>query len=152
MEQKRKILPPVYLLLTLAAMSALHFWLPLLSTRTTAPPYSYGGIILIIFGIIIAAAAALSFNRAGTPVIPFEPSTALVTGGLYRYTRNPMYLGMVCVLIGTALLLGSLSAWLPIPVFIRIIRNNFILGEERFLEEIFGAQYLQYKSRVRRWL
>jgi protein-S-isoprenylcysteine O-methyltransferase Ste14 len=75
-----------------------------------------------------------------------------VTGGLYRYTRNPMYLGMVSVLIGAALLFGTLSAWLPIPVFVWIIHNNFIRVEERFLEGIFGGQYLQYKNKVRRWL
>jgi protein-S-isoprenylcysteine O-methyltransferase Ste14 len=150
MEQKRKILPPVYLLLTLAAMTALHYVLPL--AWIIAVPYSYSGLVLIILGIGIAATAAWSFNRAGTPVIPFEPSTAVVTGGLYKFTRNPMYLGMVLVLTGAASLFGTLSVWLPIPVFIWIIRNNFILGEEKFLEEIFGKRYTDYKSKVRRWL
>jgi protein-S-isoprenylcysteine O-methyltransferase Ste14 len=150
MEQKRRILPPVYLLLALAAMTALHHFAPLL--QLIAPPWSAAGVGFIVVGVIIAAAAAFSFRRAGTPVIPFEPSTALVTAGLYRFTRNPMYLGMVSVLIGAALLFGSLGAWLPVPAFILIIRNNFILGEERFLEEIFGAPYLEYKARIRRWL
>lgn len=150
MEKKRKILPPVYLLLSLAAMAGLHYFAPLL--RLIAPPWSAAGLGLIVAGVIIAAVAAFSFHRAGTPVIPFEPSTALVTGGMFRYTRNPMYLGMVFVLIGAALLFGSLSVWLPVPVFILIIRNNFILGEERFLEEIFGKQYTDYKNKVGRWL
>jgi protein-S-isoprenylcysteine O-methyltransferase Ste14 len=150
MEQKRRILPPVYLLLALTAMTALHCFAPLL--RLIAPPWSLAGLPFIAAGVTIAAAAAFSFRRAGTPVIPFEPSTALVTAGLYRFTRNPMYLGMVSVLIGAALLFGSLGAWLPVPAFILIIRNNFILGEERFLEEIFGQQYRDYKSRVGRWL
>lgn len=150
MEKKRKILPPVYLLLSLAAMAALHYFLPLLQLIT--PPWSAAGLGFIVSGVIIAAAAAFSFRRAGTPVIPFEPSTALVTDGLYRRTRNPMYLGMVLVLAGAALLFGSLSVWLPVPVFILIIRNNFILGEERFLEEIFGKQYTDYKNKVGRWL
>jgi protein-S-isoprenylcysteine O-methyltransferase Ste14 len=150
MEQKRKILPPVWLLLTLGAMTALHYILPL--ARLITPPVSYSGAVFIILGIGIAAVSALSFNRAGTPVIPFEPSTALVTGGLFRYTRNPMYLGMVLVLIGTGLIFGTIGSWLPIPVFVWIIRNNFILGEERFLEEIFGKPYTDYKNKVRRWL
>jgi protein-S-isoprenylcysteine O-methyltransferase Ste14 len=150
MEQKRKILPPVWLLLTLGAMSALHYLLPW--GLLISPPWSYTGAVFIAAGIVIAAIAAFSFNRADTPVIPFEPSTALVTGGLYRFTRNPMYLGMVLVLIGTGLILGTIGSWLPIPVFVWIIRNNFILGEERFLEEIFGKPYTDYKNKVRRWL
>jgi protein-S-isoprenylcysteine O-methyltransferase Ste14 len=85
-------------------------------------------------------------------VVPFERSTALVTDGLFRYTRNPMYLGLTLVLAGVALLLGSLGAWLPIPVFVAIIQVNFIAGEERFLTELFGEEYLVYKQRTRRWL
>jgi protein-S-isoprenylcysteine O-methyltransferase Ste14 len=117
-----------------------------------APPWAYAGAPLVAAGIVIAAIGVFSFKRAGTAVIPFEPSTALVTGGLYRFTRNPMYVGMVSVLIGTGLIFGTMGSWLPIPVFIWIIRNNFILGEERFLEQIFGRQYTDYKSKVRRWL
>lgn len=150
MEQKRKVLPPVYLLLTLLLMAGFHFLLPL--AHVIATPYSYAGAVLVILGIAVAASAAWGFHKAGTPVIPFEPSTALVTGGLYKYTRNPMYLGMVLLLIGVAILSGSLGTWLPIPFFIWIIQANFIRGEERFLESIFGERYLEYKRRVRRWL
>lgn len=150
MEQKRKILPPVYLLLMLILMTGLHFLLPM--AHIIPEPYSYAGAVLVVLGIAIAAVAAGSFHKAGTPVIPFEPSTALVTGGVYRYTRNPMYLGMVLLLIGAAILFGSLGAWIPIPFFIWIIQANFIRGEERFLEAIFGEQYREYKRKVRRWL
>jgi protein-S-isoprenylcysteine O-methyltransferase Ste14 len=107
---------------------------------------------LVVLGIALTAIAAGSFRRAGTPVVPFEISTALVTTGLYRLTRNPMYLGLALALVGVAVLLGTLSPFLPIPVFVWIIQAQFIRGEERFLEEIFGAGYLAYKSRVRRWI
>ena len=150
MEQKRKIVPPIYLLLTLLVMAALHFGAPI--ARIFDPPISYFGIVLIILGITITAIAARAFARAGTPIIPFEPSTALVAGGLYRVTRNPMYLGLVVVLLGAGLLFGTVTPFLPIPVFVWIIQKKFIEAEERFLEEIFGAQYLAYKSKVRRWL
>jgi protein-S-isoprenylcysteine O-methyltransferase Ste14 len=92
------------------------------------------------------------FSKAGTPVVPFERSTALVTDGSYRLTRNPMYVGMVMILAGIALLLGTVGPWLPIPLFVWVMRSSFIIREERFLEELFGQQYLAYKSRVRRWL
>jgi protein-S-isoprenylcysteine O-methyltransferase Ste14 len=150
MERKRKILPPVYLLLTLLAMAAMHFLLPI--ARVIAAPYTRLGWVFVAVGVAIAAVAAGAFRRAGTPVIPFEPSTALVTSGLYRVTRNPMYLGMVVLLIGVAILLGSLTAFLPVPVFAWIIQKWFIEGEERFLEEIFGENYLAFKRNVRRWL
>jgi protein-S-isoprenylcysteine O-methyltransferase Ste14 len=150
MEQKRRIVPPVYLVLTLASMGALHRWAPI--ARLIEPPYSYLGALLIMAGIVIAAHSAFAFTKAGTPVIPFERSTALVTNGFYRVTRNPMYLGMVLVLLGTAVVLGTASPLIPIPVFILIIQTRFIAGEERFLQELFGEQYLTYKSRVRRWL
>ena len=150
MEKKRRILPPVWLVLTLMAEYALHRWLPL--TELLAAPWKYSGVVLMLLGIAMAATAANLFKRADTPVIPFERSTALVTTGWFRFTRNPMYLGMVLLLIGVAITLGSLGAWLPIPVFVAIIRLNFIRGEERFLSEIFGDPYRQYQQRVRRWL
>lgn len=150
MEQKRKILPPVYLLLSLILMTGFHFLLPI--AHIIPVPYSYAGSVLAVLGIIIVVTAAGSFHKAGTPILPFEPSTALVTGGMYKHTRNPMYLGMVLVLIGSAVLFGSLGPWIPIPLFIWIVQANFIRGEERFLESIFGGRYLEYKRKVRRWL
>ncbi len=150
MEQPRKIVPPVWLLLCLLAMGLLDNFLPL--AEWLAPPWSYLGFGLILAGLWLALAGVAKFMQAGTPIIPFERPTALVTGGLYRHTRNPMYLGMVLLLLGIAVVLGSLSALLPIPAFIWIITRQFIEGEERFLTEIFGDDYLSYKARVRRWL
>ncbi|MGH8237557.1 MAG: methyltransferase family protein [Steroidobacteraceae bacterium] len=150
MKEQRKIVPPVYMLFALLAMVGLHYAIPL--ARIVAPPVSYLGLIALFVGITIAATAARMFDRAGTPVRPFERSTALVTRGLYRYTRNPMYLGLTLILIGVWLLLGTASALVPIAVFIWIIQEGFIRGEERFLDEIFGEEYRGYKSRVRRWI
>lgn len=150
MEQKRRILPPAYFLLAILFMAALHFLVPL--TRIFGPPYSYAGVLLFVAGITIAAWASRAFAKAGTPIVPFERSTALVKGGPFRISRNPMYLGLVAALVGIAVLLGTASPWFPIPIFVWIIRTRFIAGEERFLEEIFGAQYLEYKKSVRRWL
>jgi len=150
MERKRKIIPPFYLTAALIAMATLHFLAPV--ARFAAAPFTYLGLVPLIGGIVMAATASNAFRRAGTPVIPFERSTVLVTRGWFRYTRNPMYLGMVLILFGVALLFGTLSTLLPIPLFAWAIQRNFILGEERFLEEIFGEQYLGYKRQVRRWL
>jgi len=149
-ERKRKIVPPVYLFMTLAAMAALHRFMPIAQLLTV--PYTHAGWLLVAAGIGIPVVAVRAFERAGTGIVPFDPATALITGGLYRYTRNPMYLGMVLLLVGVAIALGSLGAWLPIPVFVWIIQASFIVGEERFLEQTFGESYVAYKRCVRRWL
>jgi protein-S-isoprenylcysteine O-methyltransferase Ste14 len=150
MEQKRRIIPPVYLVLALIAMAVLHFWWPI---RTLVPgPYNWLGVVLVAAGIGLALSASRLFERAGTPVVPFEQSTVLVVNGAYRYTRNPMYLGLVFILLGVWIVCGTLSPGLPVIAFVWVIQSNFIRGEERFLESIFGEQYLRYKERVRRWI
>lgn len=148
--EQRKIVPPVYMLFALLAMAGLHYAMPLV--QVVEAPLSYLGLVPLLVGITIAATAARMFDRAGTPIRPFERSTTLVTVGPYRYTRNPMYVGLTLILVGVWLLLGSVSAALPIAIFVWIIQSRFIRGEERFLDEIFGEQYRGYKSRVRRWI
>ncbi len=146
----RKVLPPVWLAITLVVMTGLHFFVPIV--RLIPQPWSFSGAVLIVAGIALSATGAGTFRRAGTPVIPFERSTVLVTTGVYRYTRNPMYLGLALVLVGVAIAFGTLGPWLAIPGFLWIISTQFIRGEEAFLEEIFGAAFVAYKAQVRRWL
>lgn len=148
-EKKRRIIPPVYLLVTLVFMWLMQLILPVF--QYIDEPVAYVGIIGVGLGIIMAAISAGMFKKAGTGIKPFDEATTLVTNGFYRYTRNPMYMGMFLMLTGVAFLMGSIGAALPVLVFILIIRNNFVLGEESFLEASFGQQYLDYKSAVRRW-
>jgi protein-S-isoprenylcysteine O-methyltransferase Ste14 len=150
MEKKRKIVPPVYLLMTLVLMWLMNQFFPVY--RAVYPPAAYLGIIPVIFGIAMAAIAAGMFKKADTGLVPFEEATTLVTDGFYRYTRNPMYLGMFLMLLGGAILMGSIGALLPMPIFVLVIRNHFVLAEERFLEAAFSRQYLDYQSKVRRWI
>jgi len=148
-EKKRKIIPPVYLLMTLLLMWLMQQFIPIY--QYIHEPVAYAGIIAVLLGITMAAISAAMFKRAGTGIEPFDEATTLVKTGFYRYSRNPMYLGMFLMLSGVAFLMGSAGAVLPVPIFILIIRNNFVLGEERFLEASFGHQYLEYRSTVRRW-
>ncbi len=136
--------------MTLLLMWFMDYFFPIYDY--VSPPIVYVGIIAVLCGIVIAAVAARMFKEADTGIKPFDEATALVTGGFYRFTRNPMYMGMFLLLLGVAFLMGSVGALLPIPVFVLIIRNNFVLGEERFMEAAFGQQYRDYKMRVRRWL
>jgi protein-S-isoprenylcysteine O-methyltransferase Ste14 len=146
----RRVLPPIWLFLAILASYLLNRWFPI--TSLVPGPWNYAGIVIILLGGMFSIPSALSFRRAGTPVVPFTPSTKLVTSGWYRMTRNPMYLGMVIVLTGVAVLAGSLGAFLPLPALIAILDFRFIRGEEQFLEGIFGDEYRQYRARVRRWL
>lgn len=149
-EKKRKIIPPVYLFAALLLMWLTHRYIPIF--QYVYEPVAYLGIIAVLFGITMAGISAGMFKRAGTGLEPFDEATVLVTSGFYRVSRNPMYMGMFLMLLGVAFLMGSIGALLPILIFILIIRNNFVLGEERFMQATFGQQYLQYKSEVRRWI
>ena len=140
----------MYLLIAVLLMAGLNYFTPL--HTILAAPITYLGSGLIILGFLIVIWPAASFGRVGTPIRPFEESTDLVTNGMYRVTRNPMYLGMVAVLLGVAVLFGSASPFLLIPIFGWIIQTKFVKFEEALLEETFGDEYIEYKSRVRRWL
>jgi protein-S-isoprenylcysteine O-methyltransferase Ste14 len=150
MKQLQILLPPVYLLLSLLLMGVLDRYLP--SLALIPPPYNYAGFAVLLSGLGLIVACAVMYKKADTPIIPFEPSTALITHGIYRYTRNPIYLGMLIILLGAAIAFGSLSTFLVPPVFFYIIQEGYIKYEEPFLEQIFGDRYREYTSRVRRWL
>jgi protein-S-isoprenylcysteine O-methyltransferase Ste14 len=92
------------------------------------------------------------FRRAGTTENPFKPSTALVFDGPYRFTRNPMYLGMAAVYVGLAFVLGLMWALLFLPLVLIAVDRLVIAREEPYLERKFGEEYVAYKRRVRRWI
>lgn len=147
---KRRLFPPHFLLLAIFAMVALHLWLPI---RTLLDrPWTFAGFVPFLLGGALGVRAARLFDRERTPVRPFEPSTRLVLDGPYRFTRNPMYLGMVALLLGLAVLLGSLSPFVVPLLFALFIQARFIVPEEAMLERLFGAEYVAFKGRVRRWL
>jgi protein-S-isoprenylcysteine O-methyltransferase Ste14 len=143
-------LPPTYFAVALVAMGVLHFLVPI--WRPIRFPVSYLGIPPIGVGLWMVLTSARLFDQAETTIKPFEESSTLVTEGLFRYTRNPIYLGMVLVLIGAAFALGSLTAFLVIPIFVRLIQERFIRHEEAALTEKFGSEYVDYQGRVRRWV
>lgn len=144
-----KLLPPHYFVLSLLLMGGLGY---LDGTSLLPPPWYLVGILPLAAGVLLAAQGSRLFARAGTNIIPFTESSALVTEGVFARSRNPMYTGMVLALSGAALLLNGLLAWLVVPAFVAIIRGYFITNEERLMEETFGEDYLSYKSRVRRWI
>jgi len=150
LEKKRRILPLAWLLIAGVAMFGLHRYWPL--AVYLRQPWTWSGVAPLLFGLYMAASSAAAFRKAGTGLLPFSDATQLVTHGFFRYTRNPMYLGMLLCLAGWSMLLGTASTLLPIPGFIWVIQRNFVRHEEDFMERAFGERFRDYRRRVRRWL
>jgi protein-S-isoprenylcysteine O-methyltransferase Ste14 len=147
---KRVIYPPIWLLFGLIAIFVCNEYYP--GPRFTSLAGQLSGGALILIGLLLLVSANGLFFRAGTDAIPFRNVTTLVTEGIYRYTRNPMYVGMAAVLLGCAVTVGATMA-LPIPVlFALIVEWRFIRPEEAMLQELFPEQYPAYCGRVRRWI
>jgi protein-S-isoprenylcysteine O-methyltransferase Ste14 len=147
---KKRTLPPTYFWSAVIAMLLLHFLLPLI--RFIYFPWNMTGIILILAGITLNLLADSYFKKAGTTVKPFEKSTTLITESVFKISRHPMYLGMVLILTGLAVFLGTLTPFLIVITFFLIMETVFIRVEEDMMEEIFGAQYRDYRKKVRKWL
>jgi|TARA_B100001057_G_scaffold99125_1_gene95866 protein-S-isoprenylcysteine O-methyltransferase Ste14 len=110
------------------------------------------GLILIGLGFLFAFNSISRFIKAKTGVVPFSESTTLITEGFYKYTRNPMYVGMNSFLLGLLIILNNPLNLIFLIIFFFIVRNLFVIKEEIQMEETFGEEYLSYKAKVRRWL
>jgi protein-S-isoprenylcysteine O-methyltransferase Ste14 len=147
-----KVPPPVVAVLVAAAMWAVSRVAPMAQL-----PYGLrlvAAIVLVLAGVGIAMAGVVAFHRAKTTVNPLKPeaSSALVTSGVYRVTRNPMYVGMALALVGWAFFLSSVWSLLGPLVFVFYMTRFQIIPEERALSDLFGAAFSEYRSNVRRWL
>lgn len=145
--------PPLPLALAFGVlMWAIDRWLPMQSERSLVRT----GIALATFALAAAilATAVVGFRKARTTVDPMHPeaASAIVTSGIYRFTRNPMYLGFLLALIAWAVFLGSIVAALMPPLFVAYMNRFQILPEERALVARFGVPYETYLRSVRRWL
>jgi protein-S-isoprenylcysteine O-methyltransferase Ste14 len=106
----------------------------------------------LLLGLVVNLAGAGRFLHLGTAIIPHKAASKLVTSGIYRWTRNPMYLGMALLYAGIAILFDSIGALLLLPIVLAVIQTQVIAREEAYLERAFGDEYLAYKRRVRRWI
>ena len=120
-------------------------FLPRALSKVLGWPLVVGGLVLGLWGF-------REMRRAGTNVDPYHPTTAIVAGGPYAFTRNPLYVGMALIYAGTSARANALPAALLLPVVLHLVDRGVIKREERYLEGKFGDEYLQYKGRVRRWI
>ncbi|MEQ9520553.1 MAG: isoprenylcysteine carboxylmethyltransferase family protein [Parvibaculum sp.] len=144
----QKLLPPILVAILLILMLVLH---------VTAPLMIMGGNIYVAAGLTFMGIALLiggsrTFARVGTNIKTFNDPNKFVTTGLFRVSRNPMYLGFTLLLFGVATWFGSLASYLIALSFFIIANLWYIPFEERKMEKIFGNEYRSYKTRVRRWL
>jgi len=145
-----KVMPPSYFVLALILIIGAHLIFPI--TLIISPPYTYSGIILVVFGIIMNLWADSLFKKMNTTVKPNKSPTSMITSGPFKISRHPMYCGMALILLGVAVFLGSITPFVFPVAFIILMETEFIVGEEKKMAAIFGSKYLDYKRKIRRWI
>jgi protein-S-isoprenylcysteine O-methyltransferase Ste14 len=146
-DSPRVLVPPPLIFASLLALGLL-----IESDLPPSLPLVLAGVALASAGLVLIVAALGLFRRARTRAEPWRPSTALVESGIYRLTRNPMYLGIAGVCFGTTILFASLPAALLTALALLLIDRTVIAREESYLNRRFGDDYRVYRSRTRRWL
>lgn len=142
-----RLVPPVYFAGVAAVMAGLDRLWP--AVRLWPP--GWVGMVPAVAGCAVAVWAAVEMRRHRTTIHPYHAASALVVSGPFGVSRNPIYLGMVLILLGLALSLGSLTPFLGVPVFMLLLGRFVIAGEESRLMAAFGEDFLGYTKRVRRW-
>lgn len=147
-----KFPPLVLVVLFGTAMWLVNLVLP--SINLGLLPRIAGGLAFFSAGVFCVASGVFKFSLSDTTINPIDARSAakLVTSGLYRFSRNPMYLGFVLILIGWGVSLANVFALLAVVGFVKYLTRFQIEPEERALQDVFGDGYIDYKQRVRRWL
>jgi protein-S-isoprenylcysteine O-methyltransferase Ste14 len=143
-------LPPQIAFIALVIGTLLHALLP--ATWRIIPAIPFVGVLLLSVGVVLAIWAMALFRNQRTPVYPTTTPTTLITSGPFIFTRNPMYLGILFVLIALVFLLGSLPMLIAPILFLLVMNVYYLPFEETKMEKLFGEAYTQYRQRVRRWL
>jgi protein-S-isoprenylcysteine O-methyltransferase Ste14 len=143
-------LPPSYFFIALSAGVILHWVLPV--SQFIPWPYRILGCLPMGIGGWITLWTDQMFKQRGTTVKPHERPSTLVTNGPYAFSRHPMYLGMILILVGIAILLGSITAFLAPIIFAYAMQVKFIPLEEKSMAGVFGDEYAAYRRKVRRWI
>jgi len=143
--------PWVYVLVYLAGVAVEYATRPH-SFAKTVPWLSIAGAVVFAVGVAMAAWGWVTFRKARTTTVPGEVSSQLVTWGPYRFTRNPMYVGLVVAYLGEALILRQIWPIFLLPLVVVYVNWVVIPVEERKLTEVFSGEYKRYQARTRRWL
>ena len=144
-----RVPPPIIYAVPLVVGLLIHRWHPIrILPIGLGAPIGIGALLLGMVGF----SAVLSFRRAKTSPKPWKPTTALVTDGPYRLTRNPMYLGFTLLYLGIAFWVNSVWPVFSLPLILVVMQRAVIAREEAYLATLFGDEYRAYRRRVRRWI
>jgi len=152
---RKIILPPIVLLLCMAGIMVSDIYLPenhSLKQVWISGIASNFGYLIMVLGVFLPAWGARVFKEVETNIMPYNPPDKMVTKGPFGFTRNPMYLGMLLVLVGLAWAYGTYAALLFPPVYFAVANWWHIPFEEKKMAEAFGDAFTDYKSKVRRWI
>ena len=147
-----RVPPPLIFLGLVLIGPLLDHLLGIAPLRIARPVQVVLTLALVAAGLAVVLAAIRRFQSAGTRVEPWAPSSAIVSAGIYRFSRNPMYLGMVLVMLGLALIIANPASLAMVGVATLVVDRFVIRREEAYLERKFGGEYQAYRRRVRRWL
>lgn len=142
--------PPRIAFSLLAIAAVMHWAMPITDPTVFAAPWM--GAVFLLAGFTVMMWAWWVFQRHAVAICPTAPTDRLLTRGIYATTRNPMYLGMVAMMLGVALYLGTLPFYIAAFAYLLLIDRVFCAYEEDKLEATFGDEYRRYRARVRRWL
>lgn len=143
-------MPTTYFIILMVLSIGVHFLYPI--KKILYPPFTYFGFLLILVGIILNLWADRLFKKMDTTVKPFKDPKVFLTSGPFRISRHPMYLGMTSILLGVAIINGTIITFLFPILFVIIMEFLFIPFEEKNLDKIFSFKYSDYKKKVRRWI
>lgn len=141
--------PLIFAGLLAGGLAADTMWRPRALPGAFSKPIGWA---LIASSFALGGSAAVMMRRAHTQLDPYHPTSAIVTGGPYRFTRNPIYLSFTMLYAGIALVRGALAPFVLLPLALGIVTRGVIEREERYLARKFGATYTDYQARVRRWV
>ena len=145
-----KIYPPLMVLAGIITQLLIGYIAPV--QPILSETWQYIGIALMVLGFATILLAARSFRKHETTIIPDGQPSTLMEGGLFAYSRNPIYVAMAVLLIGSGLAIGHIWALIVVPLFVLLVQQIWIVKEEENLETEFGQIYRNYKIAVRRWL
>ena len=146
---QKKLLPPTFFIICIVSAIIFNFIKPI---TIIIYPYNFIGFIFLFIGLYLSLKGSNQFQKAETNINTFDEPDKIIKDGLFKFTRNPMYLGFGIALLGISIILGNLQSFIILIFFILITDQWYIKFEEKMMINKFGKEYIDYKMKTRRWI